>query len=381
MKSRKAPLHDLENIMPHLIGIWRKSMKLKGPKDCLQTREFRGVVEAVKKGKEGERCNDIEWISSHLLYHFPIYYQEGLSLIGELPNVPEKVLDIASGAIAFGFSALKHGTKELTAIDKNERILNIGAEVCGRYGFPVKTLCGDPIKNPHLIQGKFDLIILAHCLDDLFPAAHNSFRELQDGWIYSLIKNHLNSKGHLLIVDSSFGEYNHRVLQLRENMVQKGVAIQAPCVFRGNCPVLNNPKNPCYAQREFFKPYLIKEIQRAASINLSSLKMSYVILRSLDEGFPVLNEELFRIISPPVDSHNGKTFYLCGTSGKAKLSSRLKEHPKESKAFEYLKRGELISIAGAYESDRELTIIEGTRVQVNAPLGKPLQEEKDEEKG
>ena len=53
MKSPKMPSADLESIIPHLIGVWRRFHKLSGPPDVLQTREFRGVVQGIQKLQKG----------------------------------------------------------------------------------------------------------------------------------------------------------------------------------------------------------------------------------------------------------------------------------------------------------------------------------------
>lgn len=101
--------------------------------------------------------------------------------------------------------------------------------------------------------------------------------------------------------------------------------------------------------------------------------MSYLILRTPTAGWPDVGDQpLYRVISPPIDTFSGKRFYLCGTDGKKQLGSHIEKHPIESKAFEYLKRGELISIGGALEKQNALDIIQGTTVRVVAACGKPL---------
>jgi SAM-dependent methyltransferase len=383
MKSKKSLTPDLETLIPILIGVWRRFNKISGPPDVLQTREFRGVVAAVKilqerfdngqslDGEDYFKKNEL--LGAYLLYQWIVHYQQGLSLIGELPSPPKRVLDICSGPAPFAFAALRHGAKEVFAIDQNATALQLGAEVCGRYGFPLTTRQWNSNKNKNLpIEGKFDLIILGHCLQELFPPVKKGWVEAQDAFILSLLER-LTPQGHLLIVDSSFKEANRRVLQLRENLVKQNIPVQAPCVWNGECPALKTPNSPCYAQREFEKPYLIREIQRAASINLSSLKMSYLILRQPAADWPALPKfPIYRVISPPVDGFSGKRFYLCGTDGKKSLGSRLSTQPAQSKAFDYLRRGELIAVEDALETPQTLDIIEDTTLRVEAACGKPL---------
>jgi hypothetical protein len=378
---RKKIAPDLENIMPLLIGAWRRMLKLAGPADVLQTREFKDVVASVKilqersdNGKSligQDYFKNPQLLGAYLLYDWVLHYQQGLSLIGELPDTPKRVLDLCSGAAPFAFAALRHGASDVIAADQNAAALQLGAEVCGRYGLPLSVRQWNCLKGPIPIEGKFDLIILGYCLEDLFPASNKGWMNAQNAYLKKLMES-LTSDGHLLIVDSSQNEINRRILMMRDAMVHDGIPVQAPCVWRGECVALK-ANSQCYAQRELEKPQLIKEIQRAASINLNSLKMSYVIFRNPVSGWPDIgNERLYRVISPPIDTFSGKRFYLCGTDGKKQLGSHLKEYPVESRAFEYLKRGELISINDALEKENAMDIIQGTTVNVVAACGKPV---------
>lgn len=381
MKTHKMPNSDLETIMPLLIGIWRRFNKLSGPADVLQTREFRGVVNAVQQLQKGlETGHELigqdylaqpDLLGAYLLYYWVLHYQQGLALINELPSPPGRVLDLASGPGAFAFAALRHGAREVVAIDRNPTALKLASEVCGRYGFPLTARSHSLLKFPFPIEGQFDLIILGYCLEELFPDTQKGWNQSQKDWIQRLVQ-YLSPNGMILFVESSLLHTNHRVLALRDQLVKDGFPVQAPCVWKGECPALQ-AKSLCYAQRDFEKPYLIKQIQRAAQINLSSLKMSYLILRHPESGWPFLPEQpLYRIISPPVETHTGKRYYLCGTDGKRDLGSHLKEQSPEARAFDYLKRGELISIEGALVKQQHYDIVLGTRVKIEAALNKPL---------
>lgn len=382
MKAKRTPTADLETMMPLLMGVWRRYHKLSGPADVLQTREFRSVVEAVQKFQQGletgkflignDYFSDREMLGAYILYQWVIHYQQGLSLINEVPNTPRRVLDICSGPAAFGFAALRHGAQEVVAMDRNSSALTLGAEICGRNGYPLTIRTHDCRKLRFPIEGKFDLIIVGHCLEELFPDTEKNWQQVQKNWIDHVL-SFLTPDGYLLIVESSLLPANRRVLTLRDQLVKSGIAVQAPCVWRGECPSLQTPNSPCYAQREFEKPYLIKQIQRAAQINLGSLKMSYLLVRSPGAAWPELPPGAhYRVISPPIDSDTGKRFYLCGTDGKRSISSRLNQYPPESRAFEYLKRGELIAIEGAVEKQNRFEIVLGSRIVVEAPIGKPL---------
>lgn len=388
--KKQLPKLQLDELMPHLIGIWRAFSKIPGPMDHLQTREFRKVVSSLttlhnglQTGKDllgKDYFKERDLLGAYLLYDWVVHYQQGVSLLNELPYVPKRVLDVCAGPGAFAFAALMHGSGEVYATDWNATALKLGGEVAGRYGFPLTFRQWNCLEEAIPVEGEFDLIILGHALEELFPSNQKGWREREHQFIKFLLSK-LTKNGFLLLVDSSLIDSNVRILSLRDKLFQEGVPIQAPCVFKGLCPALQTKNSPCYAQREFEKPPLIKEIQRSAKINLSSLKMSYIIFRSPKSHSPELRDDqkLYRVISPPIESVHGDRYYLCGTDGKKILSSHLKEHPKESKAFEYLKRGELISIQDGLENGNAIDIIQGTKVKVEAALGKPIPEKEAED--
>lgn len=377
--KKKIPEVNCDEIIPLLIGVWRRFHKLSGPADKLQTREFRSVVGAVQKMQKGlefdkDYFQDKDLLGAYLLYYWIIHYQQGLSLINELPITPKRVLDICSGPAPMAFAALRHGASDVTAIDRSHAALQLGAEVCGRYGLPLAVRQGD-VKSQLPVEGKFDLIMVSHAMEELFPATQKEWQGRQQAFVKGLL-NRLTNHGFLLLVESSLNESNRRILMLRDQLVHEGVPVQAPCVWRGECPALKAQNSPCYAQRELEKPYIIKEIQRAAQINQSSLKMTYLIFKSPKAQWPQLPDDrpYYRIISPPVESYQGKRYYLCGTDGKKNLGSHVIDHPADSRAFDYLRRGELISSEGALVKENSLDIVEGTKLKIEAATGKPIPE-------
>ncbi len=100
--------------------------------------------------------------------------------------------------------------------------------------------------------------------------------------------------------------------------------------------------------------------------------MSYLIFRHPEAEWPVLPKEpLYRVVSPPIETYHGNRFYLCGTDGKKTLGSHLQE---PSKAFKFLKRGELISVTGGLEQEHSIDLVSGAVLSIEAACGKPLPE-------
>ncbi|MDB6081557.1 MAG: hypothetical protein JWO53_829 [Chlamydiia bacterium] len=353
MKSKRSKIQpDVDAMIPDLINVFRRYMKLGGPIDSLQTREFRSVVDSVKKIDQvllhgaPEDFYTREIVASYLLYHFPLHYQQGFSLISELPTTPQRVLEIGSGSAPFAFAALKLGASEVFAIDQNEEALRLGSEFIGRQGYPI-TMRRWSYPNSIPLDGKFDLIILPYCLTELTET-----EEEREAFILKCMDK-LDENGFLMIVEPTEQERNTQFLKMRDSLVSKGIPVQAPCIWKGECPALRS-KSPCYAQREYEKPYLMKEIQRGADIFLNSLKMSYLILRKPQASWPNLGpQKYYRVVSPPIESYPGKRYYLCGSDGKQVLDLRTDRKYN-------VPRGSVITIGG-----------ESEYTQILAP-GKPL---------
>ena len=386
MKTLRKPEADFENIVPILIGCWRRMHKLSGPADRLQTREFRGVVAEIAKMILGlEKGNSLvgsdyfasnDMLGAYLFYQWMNHYQQGLSILNEIPQKNfAKVLDLCSGPAPLALAALKHGAKEVTLVDKSLPAMQLGADICGRYGYPVSFRKANVIEGLKFSQ-KYDLIMVGHAMLELFISGHGSKNQLKMvKWIESLL-NQLTDDGHLVIIDSSLPAINTEMLRLRDELVRLGAKIQAPCVWQGACPALQTKGAPCYAQREMDKPYILKEVYRAAQINANSLKMSYLILKSPASKWPEMAsaEAHYRVISPPVEGTFSKRFYLCGTDGKKSIEARQKELPKSAKAFEYLKRGELIAVSDEVRQGNIINVTDETTLKVVAAAGKPLPE-------
>jgi hypothetical protein len=344
-------------------------MKLPvGPLDALQTREFRALVEQIQQYKESQEISSTELLAAYFMYEWPMQYAQTLSLIQELPQKPSKVLDLTSKGAPGALAALQHGATEVLAIGENEQALKMGADLCGHLGYPISIRTGsrEKLSTLSIHSTSWDLIIVSHSLFDLFPSTEEHLSYLQK------LLHFLSPDGYLLLVEDSENRTNRRFLQLRDAIATQNISIIAPCLWKGECPALKHKSSPCFAQRPFEKPFMIREIQRAAQINLSSLKMSYLILGSPKASIPPLPDNLYRVVSPPLPTFRGERYFLCGVQAKKTLGTTLKEHPKQSRAFEYLKRGDVISVEEPVTLGEDMQITEKTIVELKAPCDKPV---------
>lgn len=369
MKKRRPTVKlDFPEIFKVLIAQFRHLNKLTvGPLDRLQTREFQHLTQKIAELKENFDLTDRALLSAHLMYEWPIHLLEGISLLQELPSLPDSVLEIGSGTAPFALAALMSGSSSAATISLNELALRHGSEVVGKLGFPLTTRNKDPRQlRDWSFESKWDLIVVAYTLNDLFksPIEQRSF-------ILSLFHK-LNPGGHVLLVDTSETTANREILHLRDLLIKEGVRVQAPCIWQGQCPALSNTKTPCFTQRPFEKYFLINDMQKALKVNSSSLKMTYLLLCAPGEKTTHPEDvRLYRVVSPPLETFKGKRHFLCGVDGKKMLGSRLSSPTKISRAYEFIKRGDLISIKDALELEDDLVISEETEVLLRAPFDKP----------
>lgn len=391
---RKTPVIDSEELTRHIIVSFRRLSKIAGPHERLQTREFRTACDAIKKIESWietaisstmwnstkeliellqERYSR-ETIHNYILYFWPLHLYQGVSLLNELPDVPERVLDIGSGAGSFAMSALLHGASDVTLFDQSRLFLDAAGDLIGRWGYPIHVEEGTWPKKP-LPQGPFDLVTIGHAIYEMSNGSHETAIKLIEDALARL-----NEKGFLVIATSSEEPVNRWFLELRDMVREKGHAIQAPCVWQGHCPAKKHQSSPCYAQRKWEKPTFIKELQRGSGIFLNSLKMSYLIIRSpLMKKLQPAIDPLYRVISPPIDMLGEKRFFLCGTGGKRHIGCR-KEFfkdsnavlPKELRAFQYLERGSLLTFSHIVEKKEAIDLVTDSTLTLVAPADKPM---------
>jgi len=339
-----------------LIALWRKGMKRAGPANQLLVEETKHAAPEVAKIEK----NVAEFIKTgadklpFLLYHWPLFYQEGLSILGEIPRPLGKVLSMGAPFGPYAIAAASLGAREVTFLDEDHFSLTAASEIAGKMGLTLQS-------RKSTAKESYDTLVV----DNLLPTSE------EINQLSALLK----PNGFLVLIDRASKEENKKVLELRDQLVlEQGYAVQAPCVWKGACPALQT-NFPCFAQRNLDKTFVMKELQKYGQIEQKSLKMSYLIVRKKGAEWPTLPETpLYRIVSGEMEGPSGKRFLLCGTDGKKRLNLTSTQYPKEARALDYLKRGELLAIHNELRQGDDLFAGPGTTAKIVAALGKPLEE-------
>lgn len=370
------PDRDLEERwLPALIERWRATRGREGPPGRLLPGEVKEVAQAVRELSRGltrdralvgaRYMDDPKLLGAYLLFYWPISYAQGRKLLGELPEVPERALDLGAGPGPLALAALDHGARTVTAADRSAPALEIAGELARAAGRALEVQRWDGLQGSKA-AGSWDLISLGHVLNELWSGEARAVEKRLD--LLEDLLSTLRPDGSLLIIEPALRETSRALLELRDLLVERGYAIRAPCLYRQGCPALERPGDWCHAERQWRPPEVVEAIAREAAIHKEELKMSYLVVAPRGEGWPAPPPgRLFRIVSEPLFSKGRLRYMGCGPEGRTGLALQRRHLGERNRVFESLQRGDVIAIEGVEAKGDGLAIQgEGAVVRVAA---------------
>ena len=380
---------DLQRFVPGLLSTWRGLRRevRRGPRpppDRLLPDELREVAAAVQRlslGLTRDRklagaryLDDDRLLGAYLLFYWPVSYLQARGVLSELPRRPRAALDLGSGPGPLAFAALDAGAAEAVAADRSARALAAARRLSGEVGEPVSTREWDPQRRGGLsgLAGgrKFDLVTMGHVVNELFQGEGAAARRA------ALLEEALDllaPGGSLVVIEPALRETSRALLEVRDLLVARGVAVRAPCLFRGACPALVRPTDWCHAERPVNPPPLVDEIGRRAGLRKEAVKMSYLVLAARGEGWPDPPPGLlFRIVSEPLPSKGRLRYMGCGPEGRKGLALQEKDVTPRNRAFEGLLRGDVVEVSGVEPRGDGLRLSPESDVRVIAAAGRPV---------
>ena len=261
---------------------------------------------------------------------------------------PRRVLDLGAGTGAAGAAVERYfgSDVDLVSVDR----LRAGAG-----GIHAKGLIADVTDLAALIRvaapapnGRFDLVVAAHVLNELFVDDPSSGRPaklatLVRRWSEALV----GDGGTLIVVEPALRETSRVLLAVRDELLRVGLHIVAPCFFTGPCPALLRPRDWCHDA-------VHTDRQHAA------VDFSYLVMRA--SGEPVSDASLFRIVSDPLPEKGRFKLYGCGASGRHAIA-RLDRHATPANGdMDRLARGDIAQIARTTFAQDGLRVVKDTTV-------------------
>jgi ribosomal protein RSM22 (predicted rRNA methylase) len=281
-----------------------------------------------------------------------------------------RILDIGAGPGTASLGVLaffsqqeqKNPDLEFTAVDQVAGNLKIAEALFSSFGSTrgcrasLKTIKSDIEGLGNLLHGHFDVIILSNVMNELFAREEGRTGKRVD-ILNTILKRSLADDGSGIIIEPALRETARDMLEVRDGLLENGFHVYSPCLFKGMCPALANPKDWCHEDIPWDPPTLVKEIDKLTGLRKDSLKFSYLVLRkdglSLADG-PRPNS--FRVVSEPLVSKGKREFYVCGAAGRRLVTRLDKDATPGNESYETLKRGDGVRF--------ELLIDEGKRFKV-----------------
>jgi hypothetical protein len=244
--------------------------------------------------------------------------------VAEFPEV-RRALDLGAGTGAAGRTIrARFGAVEVVAVD--------------RVGAP-GVLAADLSRpgRPAGVQGRFELIVAAHLLNEL-PLSLAEKAERVAGWCEELMA----PAGACVILEPALRETSRGLLEVRDRLVARGLFVAAPCFWQGPCPALARDRDWCH------------DAAPAVAIDRSRVDFSYLVLRR--DGIAETDQGLFRVVSDRFDEKGRTRLFGCGPAGRHPLVRLTRERSEANAPFDAAARGDVIAITSPGQSGDGLRI-------------------------
>lgn len=304
------------------IGLWRRLLDRPGPDDRLRPEETRAVVEAIRRlnqGLGGDRrlagrgyMDDPELLGAYLLLFAPISAAQLKAILRRTPPARRaRALDLGCGPGPLSRVLLEGGVEQVWAGDASPDALALARRVCDSPD--LRTFPWQP--GAPLPEGRFDLIVLGHVLNELWRGAGD--RAPRRAALLEELAARLAPGGRLVVLEPARHVINRDLLEVRDLI--RAAPIVAPCFRAGPCPSRAEGA-VCHNELAWSPPPLVEALARAAQLDKSTLAYSWLVLGP--PGEPGAPTGPVRVVSERLRNKAGRErLVVCGEAGRFSLSA------------------------------------------------------------
>jgi SAM-dependent methyltransferase len=378
--ARPAAGEGLASRIPILVDAWRKESgrSSAGGLGPLEIEAAGAALLSLQRGLTGDRrlaglryMDDAGLLGAYLLYYWPVSYLQVSLSLAEAPRAeasfaPRRILDLGSGpgpaaaaVLDAGRARGSPGIEELVLVDASRKALDLAASILERGAArPAKlsTACLDLESDAELPTGSFDLIVMGHCLNELWRGEGDA-ADRRLGLIRRAA-GRLAPGGRILLVEPALLLTCRELIGLRDRLAASGWRALGPCPGSYPCPALAaGPERSCHAESPWRPPEPVASLAKAAGLDRTSVKWAYFFLApdAVAEGTPAGSSGREReapaaerrVVSDPMLNKAGRLRYLlCGEGGLETLSARADDEGARASGFMDLRRGDLVRAEG-----------------------------------
>ena len=321
--------------------------------------------------------------AAYLAYFLPVNLSKVQVLMEELPNDssmgtsdrPMAVLDLGcgpgTGALAlldwlWRRSPERAGSVSVLATDTSPAPLQDSKRLwdayCQEVGISSKGLrCIEgnlehPLKGDlgkQIVRsGPYDLIIMANCLNELFPASIDPPAERAA--VVAQLLPFLAPHGTLMIVEPALRQTARALHHVRNHLLKQGLCtVYSPCLHEGACPALDRPDDWCHEERPWQTPPAIAVIDREVGFIKDALKFSYLLLRKDGRTIVPRGPQTFRVVSELRELKGEKRAWLCNETGRPEVGRLDRKASPHNAAVDSWHRGAIVQIERIVRKERE----------------------------
>ena len=294
-------------------------------------QDFRRIAECVLKTSDFYIQNPEEstpwketWCQiAQLAYFFPLNYLRNQAVMDEaldigFPLYPESFLDFGSGLGAGSLPYLRHFKKEANYIERSNSAHKIH-----------RNLLSSILKRETAVT---NWSLDAYDVEKIDPKTvvfSYSLTEVEKIPAWALRAD------SLIILEPATRDDGRKLLELRQNLIQHGFTIWAPCPHQLECPLLKNSKSDwCHDRIHVEMPDWFIEVEKQLPIKNKTLTMSYLLASRQKPSTP----DFWRLTGDQLEE-KGKTKQMICRTEEREFLTWLHRKGRPTEMYRYQKVG------------------------------------------
>jgi ribosomal protein RSM22 (predicted rRNA methylase) len=243
-----------------------------------------------------------------------------------------------------------------------------GAALRARFGDGLDLVSVDRVAAPGIVvadltrdlpatTGRFDVIVAAHLLNELYLAEAPGARiEARARRVLAWCRALLAAGGTFILLEPALRETSRALLAVRDRLIGAGLAVVAPCFWTGPCPALARERDWCH--------------DAAKVPSAPRVDFSYLALRATA---PAASSTAYvRVVSDPLVEKGRLRIFGCGPTGRHAFVRLDRAATATNAAFAEFERGDVVTIDAATDAaihaatDAATDAAQSADVRVNA---------------
>jgi hypothetical protein len=251
-------------------------------------------------------------------------------------GAPVRVIDLGSGTGAVG---------RLLRERLGNRLQLVEVDAVGAPG----VVRADLTRPLPALEGRFDLVVAAHLLNELYlDRPVNERAERRAARVSAWARDLLAPDGVIVLIEPALRETSRDLLAVRDVLITQGLDVVAPCFWTGPCPARTRERDWCH--------------DAAAGPKGARVDFSYLVLRQPIAPRPA-DPAVFRIVSDPMPEKGRLRLFGCGAVGRHPLIRLDRHRSTANAALDDARRGDVLRVERAEPAGDGLRITAETVVR------------------